>query len=197
MLRQRPAYNLQNSPISAWNGGICDRYRSWRVIEWNRLKPGLPTIARRSPSRCVIPDDARSTAAMARLDCLMTTAGERQTPIVLGGSMLLRLRLFCKVRQHFPCIPVEHRMLKNWSGQVALVSGADSEHGIGLAIAKRLGDLGAKLIITGSSARISVVRSTHQLSTQSKWPRIRNGVSIPSTGFKQLVFQIRVALWKS
>lgn len=45
-------------------------------------------------------------------------------------------------------------MLKNWSGQVALVSGAGSEHGIGLAIAKRLGDLGAKLIITGSSARI-------------------------------------------
>jgi Dehydrogenases with different specificities (related to short-chain alcohol dehydrogenases) len=88
-------------------------------------------------------------------------------------------------------------MFKNWSGQVALVSGAGSEHGIGLAIAKRLGDLGAKLIITGSSARISVVRSTHQLSTQSKWPRIRNGVSIPSTGFKQLVFQIRVALWKS
>lgn len=45
-------------------------------------------------------------------------------------------------------------MFKNWSGQVALVSGAGSEHGIGLAIARRLGDSGAKLIITGSSARI-------------------------------------------
>ncbi|CAI8860801.1 SDR family NAD(P)-dependent oxidoreductase [Pseudomonas sp. IT-P260] len=45
-------------------------------------------------------------------------------------------------------------MIDNWSGQVALVSGAGSEQGIGFAIAKRLGDLGAKLIITGSSARI-------------------------------------------
>ncbi|WP_191486446.1 SDR family NAD(P)-dependent oxidoreductase [Pseudomonas sp. FEN] len=45
-------------------------------------------------------------------------------------------------------------MFKNLSGQVALVSGAGSEHGIGLAIARRLGDSGAKLIITGSSARI-------------------------------------------
>lgn len=43
-------------------------------------------------------------------------------------------------------------MFKNLSGQVALVSGAGSEHGIGLAIATRLGDSGAKLIITGSSA---------------------------------------------
>nr|GFC37909.1 3-oxoacyl-[acyl-carrier-protein] reductase 4 [Tanacetum cinerariifolium] len=45
-------------------------------------------------------------------------------------------------------------MFTNWSGQVALVSGAGSEQGIGFAIAKRLGDAGAKLIITGSSARI-------------------------------------------
>lgn len=45
-------------------------------------------------------------------------------------------------------------MVDKWSGQVALVSGAGSEQGIGLAIARRLGDLGAKLIITGSSARI-------------------------------------------
>lgn len=45
-------------------------------------------------------------------------------------------------------------MFNDLSGQVALVSGAGSEHGIGLAIARRLGDLGAKLIITGSSARI-------------------------------------------
>ncbi len=45
-------------------------------------------------------------------------------------------------------------MNDNHSGQVALVSGAGSEHGIGFAIAKRLGDAGAKLIVTGSSARI-------------------------------------------
>jgi 3-oxoacyl-[acyl-carrier protein] reductase len=45
-------------------------------------------------------------------------------------------------------------MYTNWSGQVALVSGAGSAQGIGLAIARRLGDLGAKLVITGSSARI-------------------------------------------
>jgi 3-oxoacyl-[acyl-carrier protein] reductase len=45
-------------------------------------------------------------------------------------------------------------MVKSWSGQVALVSGAGSEYGIGLAIARRLGDAGVKLIITGSSARI-------------------------------------------
>jgi len=45
-------------------------------------------------------------------------------------------------------------MFNDLSGHVALVSGAGSEHGIGLAIARRLGDLGAKLIITGSSARI-------------------------------------------
>lgn len=41
-------------------------------------------------------------------------------------------------------------MVKSWSGQVALVSGAGSEQGIGLAIARRLGEAGAKLIITGS-----------------------------------------------
>ena len=45
-------------------------------------------------------------------------------------------------------------MNKPHSGQVALVSGAGSEHGIGFAIARRLGDSGAKLIITASSARI-------------------------------------------
>jgi 3-oxoacyl-[acyl-carrier protein] reductase len=45
-------------------------------------------------------------------------------------------------------------MFSHWNGQVALVSGAGSEQGIGFAIAKRLGDAGAKLIITGSSARI-------------------------------------------
>jgi 3-oxoacyl-[acyl-carrier protein] reductase len=45
-------------------------------------------------------------------------------------------------------------MLKSMVGQVALISGAGSGHGIGFAIAKRLGDLGARLIITGSSARI-------------------------------------------
>jgi len=45
-------------------------------------------------------------------------------------------------------------MVTSWSGQVALVSGAGSEHGIGLAIARRLAEAGAQLIITGSSARI-------------------------------------------
>lgn len=45
-------------------------------------------------------------------------------------------------------------MFKSWSGQVASVSGAGSEHGIGLAIARRLRDSGAKLIIAGGSARI-------------------------------------------
>jgi 3-oxoacyl-[acyl-carrier protein] reductase len=41
-----------------------------------------------------------------------------------------------------------------FAGQVALVSGAGSEHGIGLAIARRLGAQGAQLVITGSSVRI-------------------------------------------
>jgi len=45
-------------------------------------------------------------------------------------------------------------MIKSLDGQVALVSGAGSAQGIGIAIAKRLGDLGAKLIVTGSSPRI-------------------------------------------
>ena len=52
----------------------------------------------------------------------------------------------------------QHRgkeMNSNWQGQVALISGAGSEQGIGLAIARRLGAMGAKLIITASSARIS------------------------------------------
>ena len=40
-------------------------------------------------------------------------------------------------------------------GRVALVSGAGSEHGIGMAIARRLGVAGVKLIITASSARIA------------------------------------------
>ncbi|WP_044874500.1 SDR family NAD(P)-dependent oxidoreductase [Pseudomonas sp. LFM046] len=42
-----------------------------------------------------------------------------------------------------------------WQGQVALVSGAGSEVGIGMAIARRLGACGAKLIVTASSARIA------------------------------------------
>ncbi|MFP3517078.1 SDR family NAD(P)-dependent oxidoreductase [Pseudomonas sp. SIMBA_077] len=40
-------------------------------------------------------------------------------------------------------------------GQVALISGAGSELGIGMAIARRLGAAGVKLIITASSARIA------------------------------------------
>ncbi|WP_231421370.1 SDR family NAD(P)-dependent oxidoreductase [Pseudomonas sp. Leaf59] len=40
-------------------------------------------------------------------------------------------------------------------GHVALVSGAGSESGIGMAIARRLGASGAKLIITASSKRIA------------------------------------------
>ncbi len=45
-------------------------------------------------------------------------------------------------------------MIATWNDQVALISGAGSEHGIGMAIARRLGTAGAKLIITASSARI-------------------------------------------
>lgn len=45
-------------------------------------------------------------------------------------------------------------MVTSWDGQVALVSGAGSEHGIGFAIAQRLAGLGAKLIVTASSERI-------------------------------------------
>lgn len=41
-----------------------------------------------------------------------------------------------------------------WQGQVALISGAGSEHGIGMAIARRLGQNGVKLIISASSARL-------------------------------------------
>lgn len=40
-------------------------------------------------------------------------------------------------------------------GHVALVSGAGSEAGIGMAIARRLGASGAKLIVTASSNRIA------------------------------------------
>ena len=42
-----------------------------------------------------------------------------------------------------------------WQGQVALISGAGSPDGIGIAIARRLGRAGVKLIITASSARIA------------------------------------------
>lgn len=42
-----------------------------------------------------------------------------------------------------------------WKNQVALISGAGSDSGIGMAIARRLGAAGAKLIITASSARIA------------------------------------------
>ena len=41
-----------------------------------------------------------------------------------------------------------------WQGQVALVSGAGSESGIGLAIARRLGREGVRVLLTASSARI-------------------------------------------
>ncbi|OWJ96207.1 short-chain dehydrogenase [Pseudomonas sp. A46] len=43
----------------------------------------------------------------------------------------------------------------SWEGQVALVSGAGSEAGIGMAIARRLGANGVRLIVTASSARIT------------------------------------------
>jgi 3-oxoacyl-[acyl-carrier protein] reductase len=36
-------------------------------------------------------------------------------------------------------------------GQVALVSGAGSEQGIGMAIARRLGKAGARVLMTASS----------------------------------------------
>lgn len=41
-----------------------------------------------------------------------------------------------------------------WQHQVALVSGAGSDSGIGLAIARRLGSAGVKILLTASSARI-------------------------------------------
>lgn len=41
-----------------------------------------------------------------------------------------------------------------WQNQVALVSGAGSDSGIGMAIARRLGRAGVRLLITASSARI-------------------------------------------
>ncbi|NVZ20836.1 SDR family oxidoreductase [Pseudomonas costantinii] len=46
-------------------------------------------------------------------------------------------------------------MNSSWADQVALVSGAGSDVGIGMAIARRLGAQGAKLIVTASSARIN------------------------------------------
>ena len=42
-----------------------------------------------------------------------------------------------------------------WQNQVALVSGAGRDQGIGMAIARRLGAAGARLIVTASSARIA------------------------------------------
>ena len=42
-----------------------------------------------------------------------------------------------------------------WRGQVALVSGAGSEVGIGMAVARRLGAAGVRLIVTASSERIA------------------------------------------
>lgn len=41
-----------------------------------------------------------------------------------------------------------------WQNQVALVSGAGSDSGIGLAIARRLGREGVRVLLTASSARI-------------------------------------------
>lgn len=41
-----------------------------------------------------------------------------------------------------------------FSEQVALISGAGSESGIGMAIAQRLGQAGARVLVTASSARI-------------------------------------------
>jgi 3-oxoacyl-[acyl-carrier protein] reductase len=43
---------------------------------------------------------------------------------------------------------------REWRDQVALISGAGSATGIGMAIARRLGQAGAKLIVSASSARI-------------------------------------------
>ncbi|WP_370694404.1 SDR family NAD(P)-dependent oxidoreductase [Pseudomonas sp. FP2309] len=45
-------------------------------------------------------------------------------------------------------------LMTDLKGQVALVSGAGSEAGIGMAIARRLGAAGARLIVTASSQRI-------------------------------------------
>ncbi|MDQ7911630.1 SDR family oxidoreductase [Pseudomonas sp. 102515] len=46
-------------------------------------------------------------------------------------------------------------MSESMVGQVALISGAGSEAGIGMAIAWRLGAAGARLLVTASSARIA------------------------------------------
>lgn len=46
-------------------------------------------------------------------------------------------------------------MPASWSSQVAFITGAGSEHGIGFAIARKLGQLGARLIVTASSARVA------------------------------------------
>lgn len=46
-------------------------------------------------------------------------------------------------------------MSETLAGQVAVVSGAGSAAGIGMAIARRLGSAGARVIVTASSARIA------------------------------------------
>ena len=55
----------------------------------------------------------------------------------------------------------------NMKGQVALVSGAGSEQGIGMAIARRLGLAGARVLVTASSARIEQRAAVESELTQA------------------------------
>jgi 3-oxoacyl-[acyl-carrier protein] reductase len=79
----------------------------------------------------------------------------RMLPLTIFSASMRAASIYSGLSDSTSCVTLwSIAMFKNRSGQVALVSGAGSEHGIGLAIARRLGDSGAKLIITGSSARI-------------------------------------------
>ncbi|HBO1203392.1 SDR family oxidoreductase [Pseudomonas aeruginosa] len=83
-----------------------------------------------------------------------------------------------------------------WTGQVALISGAGSELGIGFAIARRLAREGVRLLITASSERIrqraeelsacghDVRAASADLTDEAQWGRV--DILVNNAGMAQL-----------
>ncbi|EPY8492526.1 SDR family NAD(P)-dependent oxidoreductase [Pseudomonas aeruginosa] len=83
-----------------------------------------------------------------------------------------------------------------WTGQVALISGASSELGIGFAIARRLAREGVRLLITASSERIrqraeelsacghDVRAASADLTDEAQWGRV--DILVNNAGMAQL-----------